>query len=59
LTSRSAQPKLLSRDTTGIAYLLLSGTGVVFLPTTARLAYENGSDMFAAPFMFGKLARGR
>ncbi len=59
MASRSAQPKLLSRDTIGIACPLLSGTGVVFLPTTARLAYASGGDMFAPLFMFEKLARSR
>jgi len=56
LTSRSAQSKLLSRDTIGIVYLLLSGTGVVFLPTTAKLAYESGSDVLTVAFTRGVFA---
>ena len=56
MTSRSAQPKLPSRDTIGIAYILLSGTGVVFLPTTAKLAYESGSDVLTVAFTRGVFA---
>lgn len=54
--SPAAANKLLSRDTIGVAYLLLSGTGVVFLPTTARLAYESGSDVLTVAFSRGVFA---
>lgn len=56
MSSPAAANKLLSRDTIGVAYLLLSGTGVVFLPTTAKLAYESGSDVLTVAFSRGVLA---
>lgn len=59
MNSQAAHPKLLARDTIGIAYLLLASSGTVLLPTTARLAFESGSDTFAPLFMFEKLAPGR
>ena len=36
--------------------MLLSGTGVVFLPTTAKLAYEAGSDVLTVAFSRGIIA---
>lgn len=45
-----------SRDLIGIGYVLLSGVGVACLPTTARLAYESGSDAFTVAFARGVLA---
>ena len=56
MTARAVQPKLVSRDTIGIAHLLLSGTGVVLLPTTARLAYASGSDVLTVAFTRGVFA---
>lgn len=56
LASHSSAKPLLSRDTIGIAYLLLSGTGVVFLPTTAKIAYESGSDVLTVAFTRGIFA---
>ena len=40
----------------GIGYVLLSGIGVACLPTTARLAYESGSDAYTVAFARGVLA---
>ncbi len=37
----------------GIGYLLLSGLGVVFLPTTAKLAYEADSNVMTVAFARG------
>ena len=48
--------KLISRDALGIVYMLISGTGVVFLPTTAKLAYEAGSDVLTVAFSRGIIA---
>jgi drug/metabolite transporter (DMT)-like permease len=44
------------RDWVGIGYILLSGIGVACLPTTARLAYESGSDAYTVAFARGVLA---
>ena len=44
------------RELLGVGYLLLSGIGVAFLPTTARLAYESGSDAYTVAFARGVLA---
>jgi drug/metabolite transporter (DMT)-like permease len=45
-----------ARDWIGIGYILLSGIGVACLPTTARLAYESGSDAYTVAFARGVLA---
>ena len=42
-----------SRQLVGIGYLLLSGLGVVFLPTTAKLAYEADSNVMTVAFARG------
>ncbi|MGD2171430.1 MAG: DMT family transporter [Gammaproteobacteria bacterium] len=44
------------RELIGIGYILLSGIGVACLPTTARLAYESGSDAYTVAFVRGVLA---
>ena len=46
-------PEPASRQLTGIGYILLSATGVVFLPTTAKLAYEAGSNVTTVAFTRG------
>lgn len=56
MTTHANANKLMSRDTIGIGYLLLSGTGVVFLPTTAKLAYESGSDVLTVALTRGVFA---
>ena len=45
-----------AQDSIGIAYLMLSGLGVVFLPVTAKLAMEGGSDVFTVAFVRGIIA---
>ena len=35
---------------------MLSGVGVVFLPVTAKLALESGSDVYTVAFMRGIIA---
>jgi len=56
LASASHSPSVVSRDSIGIAFVLLSGVGVVFLPTTAKLAYQSGSDVFTVAFVRGVIA---
>ena len=46
----------LQRDAAGIGLVLLSGLGVVFLPTTAKLAYLDGSNVFTVAFARGVIA---
>ena len=46
----------LQRDTIGIGLVLLSGLGVVFLPTTAKLAYLDGSNVLTVAFARGLIA---
>jgi len=53
VTTSTAPAKLISRDALGIINMLLSGTGVVFLPTTAKLADESGSDVLTVVFSRG------
>ena len=56
MTTSTAPAKLISRDVLGMIYMLLSGIGVVFLPTTAKLAYESGSDVLTVAFSRGIIA---
>ena len=56
MTTGTAPARLISRDAVGISYMLLSATGVVFLPTTAKLAYESGSDVLTVAFSRGIIA---
>jgi drug/metabolite transporter (DMT)-like permease len=46
----------MSRNTIGVAFTLLSGVGVIFLPTTAKLAYESGSNLITVAFARGVIA---
>ncbi len=39
------------RDAVGYLYMLASAFGVIFLPTTAKLALESGSNLFTVAFM--------
>ncbi len=48
-----AAPATAPRPLAGIAYILLSGLGVVFLPTTAKLAYEADSNVMTVAFARG------
>lgn len=56
MAASSDSPTLISRDSIGIAFVLLSGVGVIFLPTTAKLAYQSGSDVFTVAFVRGVIA---
>ena len=56
MTDESANRPTHSRNLIGIGYILLSGIGVACLPTTARLAYESGSDAYTVAFARGVLA---
>jgi len=56
LTDNPAKNIPLPRNWIGIGYILLSGIGVACLPTTARLAYESGSDPYTVAFARGVLA---
>ena len=46
----------LQRDAAGIGLVLLSGLGVVFLPTTAKLAYLDGSNVLTVACARGLIA---
>ncbi len=51
--SNNALPKSTSL---GYVYLALSATGVIFLPTTAKLALQSGSDVLSVAFARGIVA---
>ena len=44
------------RDAVGVAFVLLSGIGVIFLPTTAKFAYLDGSNVMTVAFARGIVA---
>ena len=54
-TNTNAAPPL-QRDAVGIGLVLLSGLGVVFLPTTAKLAYLDGSNVLTVACARGLIA---
>ncbi len=56
LSSQATTSNLMSRNTIGVAFILLSGVGVIFLPTTAKLAYEAGSNLITVAFARGVIA---
>ena len=56
MTTEATNQLRPSRNLIGIGYILLSGIGVACLPTTARLAYESGSDAYTVAFARGVLA---
>jgi drug/metabolite transporter (DMT)-like permease len=45
LTTAVNTIKPVQRDAIGVAFVLLSGLGVIFLPTTAKFAYIDGSNV--------------
>lgn len=51
--SSSPLPKSTSK---GYVYMALSATGVIFLPTTAKLALQSGSDVLSVAFARGIVA---
>ena len=56
MSSEATPAPTMSRDTLGIALVLLSGTGVVLLPTSARLAFDSGSNLLTVAFARGVIA---
>lgn len=56
MTTRAAQPGLVSQATAGILYIPLSGTGAVFLPITAKPAQGSGSGVITVAFTRGFVA---
>jgi len=56
LTTQSSVINPPQRDAVGVAFVLLSGLGVVFLPTTAKFAYLDGSNVITVAFARGVIA---
>jgi drug/metabolite transporter (DMT)-like permease len=56
LSTTATAAKPLQNDSIGIAFVLLSGLGVVFLPTTAKLAYLDGSNVMTVAIARGLIA---
>lgn len=56
MTSEATTSTPMSSNTVGVAFTLLSGVGVIFLPTTAKLAYESGSNLITVAFARGVIA---
>lgn len=48
--------KPVQSNTLGVGFVLLSGLGVVFLPTTAKFAYLDGSNVMTVAFARGIIA---
>jgi len=46
----------LQSNAIGVGFILLSGLGVVFLPTTAKFAYLDGSNVMTVAFARGVIA---
>ena len=53
LTTQASAAQPLQRDAIGVGFVLLSGLGVVFLPTTAKIAYLDGSNVLTVAFVRG------
>jgi drug/metabolite transporter (DMT)-like permease len=56
LTTQASAIAPPQRDAVGVAFVLLSGLGVVFLPTTAKFAYLDGSNVLTVVFARGLVA---
>jgi drug/metabolite transporter (DMT)-like permease len=56
LSTRASATQPLQRDVVGAGFVLLSALGVVFLPTTAKLAYQDGSNVMTVAFTRGVIA---
>jgi drug/metabolite transporter (DMT)-like permease len=56
LTTQASVINPPQRDAVGVAFVLLSGLGVVFLPTTAKFAYLDGSNVITVAFARGLIA---
>ena len=48
--------RLISKQTLGITFTIFSGIGVAVMPTSAKLAYESGSDMITVAVSRGIVA---
>ncbi len=53
LSTQASTIKPRQSDAIGIAFILLSGLGVIFLPTTAKFAYLDGSNVLTVAFVRG------
>ncbi len=53
MSSRQDTTNPERRDSVGIAFVLLSGLGVIFLPTTAKFAYLDGSNVLTVALVRG------
>jgi len=53
LTTQASAIKPQQRDAVAIAFVMLSGLGVIFLPTTAKFAYLDGSNVLTVAFVRG------
>jgi len=58
LTTQASATKPQQSDAIGIAFVLLSGLGVIFLPTTAKFAYLDGSNVLTVAFVRGLVGVG-
>ena len=56
LTAQASAIAPPQRDAVGVAFVLLSGLGVAFLPTTAKFAYLDGSNVLTVVFARGLIA---
>jgi len=56
LSSQISSSPLPKSASLGYVYMALSATGVIFLPTTAKLALQNGSDLLSVAFARGIVA---
>ena len=56
MTTQASTNQPLQHDAVGVAFILLSGLGVVFLPTTAKFAYLDGSNVMTVAFARGLIA---
>ena len=56
MSSSAEAVKPAPRDAVGVAFVLLSGLGVIFLPTTAKFAYLDGSNVLTVAVARGVIA---
>jgi len=56
LATEASVTQPLQRDAVGVGFVLLSALGVVFLPTTAKYAYLDGSNFMTVAFVRGVVA---
>jgi len=58
LSTQASTIKPRQSDAIGIAFVLLSGLGEIFLPTTAKFAYLDGSNVLTVAFVRGLVGVG-